>query len=266
MENLSTPPTTFLSSILKAGIILLLIFITLPVKAASPLDVIINEIAWMGTETSYNDEWIELYNNTDLSINLDGWSLKAADGTPEINLTGTIAGKGFYLLERTDDTTLPDIVADQTYTGALNNKGEYLKLLDKQNNLIDEVSCTNGWFAGDNSTKQTMERKNPQLTGNNSKNWQISQNSGGTPKTKNSLKSIETGFLEIVKETEQPKDKKEEETEKEGLAAVGKQVFEEKPGSSDVFLIALALAVFSAITILFLKKKIKKFDLLSKIR
>ncbi len=27
-------------------------------QAANSLDVIINEIAWMGTESSYNDEWI----------------------------------------------------------------------------------------------------------------------------------------------------------------------------------------------------------------
>ena len=27
-------------------------------KAASPIDVVINEIAWMGTNTSYSDEWI----------------------------------------------------------------------------------------------------------------------------------------------------------------------------------------------------------------
>lgn len=26
-------------------------------KAASPIDIVINEIAWMGTNASYNDEW-----------------------------------------------------------------------------------------------------------------------------------------------------------------------------------------------------------------
>ncbi len=135
--------------------------------------VFINEIAWMGTENSANDEWIELHNNTDSPINLEGWVLKAADGTPEINLSRTVLEKSFYLLERTDDNTVPDVSADQIYTGALNNKGEKLELYDSFGNLIDSVDAGSGWPAGDNSTKQTMERKD--------NGWQTSQNPGGTP-------------------------------------------------------------------------------------
>ena len=111
--------------------------IPLIVLGANPLDVAINEIAWMGTEASYNDEWIELYNNTDFSINLVGWVLKAGDGSPEINLTGIISAKSFYLLERTDDYSVPGISADQIYTGALGNSGENLELYDSSGNLID---------------------------------------------------------------------------------------------------------------------------------
>ena len=200
MENLSTNVASFLGLILKAALMMLFIFITTSVKASYISSVVVNEIAWMGTEASYSDEWIELYNNTDLAISLDGWSLKAVDGNPEINLTGTIPGKGFYLLERTDDTTIPSITADQIYTGALSNKGEYLRLFDGENNLIDEVNCSDGWFVGDNSTKQTMERKNPQLSGNNSGNWQNSQNPGGTPKARNSDKLEESQFPQTENE------------------------------------------------------------------
>lgn len=151
-------------------------------KAASLVDVVINEIAWMGTNASYSDEWIELYNNTNLPVNLDGWKLKAVDGAPEITLSETIQPNGFYILERTNDTTIPNITADQIYTGALSNNGEHLQLFDSRSNLIDEVNCANSWFAGDNTTKQTMERVDPI-----SSNWQTSKNSEGTPKTENSV-------------------------------------------------------------------------------
>ena len=168
------------------------------VSAAHSLDVVINEIAWMGTEVSYNDEWIELRNKTNSSISLEGWVLKATDGTPEINLTGTMLAQGFYLLERTDDNSVPDITADQIYTGALNNNGENLNLYDNLGNLIDAVNCQDGWSAGDNSTKQTMERKGVN-------NWQTSQNPGGTPKTENSL-SQEEAIEEPESQTEPQKE------------------------------------------------------------
>ncbi len=141
----------------------------------------INEIAWMGTETSASDEWIELYNSNASAINLEGWILKSVDGSPEIHLSGTILANGFYLLERTDDNTVPDISANQIYVGALKNSGEHLQLYDAQNNLQDSLDCNAGWFAGDNSSKQTME-----LSRSYPDQWTDSQSPGGTPKTKNS--------------------------------------------------------------------------------
>jgi PKD repeat protein len=162
-------------------------FFICPISSfATTNNVVINEIAWMGTSSSTNDEWIELYNNTNQDIDLAGWALKAADGTPDVRLEGTIVANGYFLLERTDDTSVSNITADQVYAGALNNSGESLKLHDVENNLIDSVDCLEGWFAGDNSTKQTMERISSQNPGSDSNNWQNSQSAGGTPKAQNS--------------------------------------------------------------------------------
>ena len=149
-------------------------------------NIVINEITWMGTEISSSDEWIELYNNTDQEIDLTGWTLKSVDEKPEISLSGSIAANSYFLLERTDDESVSNITADQIYSGALGNSGEKLDLYDAEDNLIDSVDCSEGWFSGDNSGKQTMERKNPQSPGNNSDNWQNSQSPGGTPKSQNS--------------------------------------------------------------------------------
>ena len=162
---------------------LLLLYHSNPAFAASRSDVVINEIAWMGTAHSANDEWLELKNNTANQIVLDGWSLQSADGKLKIKLKGTISANGFYLMERTDDTSVPNITADLIYTGALSNTGMDLKLYDNLNNLIDEVNCTGKWFAGDNATKQTMERT---ATG-----WQTSTSPEGTPKAQNSTSSTE---------------------------------------------------------------------------
>jgi len=163
-----------LSFFMKKTIYLfLVIFLFLPLIATA--SVVINEICWMGTKISSNNEWIELYAQE--QTNLDGWILESTDGTPDMSLQGAIPAQGYFLLERTDDSTVPNISANQIYTGALSNSGEYLQLKDDQQNLIDEVDCGEQWLVGDNSTKQTMARINNQ--------WQTSQNPGGTPKQKN---------------------------------------------------------------------------------
>ncbi len=187
---------------MQAIIIFLLVLTPLSLTfAAEPLSIVINEIAWMGRETSFNDEWIELYNNSSVALNLDGWKLLTEDETPQIYLEGEIPARGFFLLERTDDETLPSITADLIYKGSLHNEGEYLKLIDNKGKVIDEIDCGEGWFAGDNSTKQTMERKDTLVSGNDSSNWQTSQNAGGTPKAENQSPEIQPQDTHDIEES-----------------------------------------------------------------
>jgi uncharacterized repeat protein (TIGR01451 family) len=141
--------------------------------AASPGDVVINEVAWMGTSASYTDEWIELHNVTDLPIPLTNWKLTADDGTPAVTLDGVVAAKGYFLLERVDDSSVSDIPADQIYSGALENdpEAETIRLRDAGGTLIDTVNGDGGsWPAGDNATKHTMERRDPFIAGSDD-NW-----------------------------------------------------------------------------------------------
>jgi hypothetical protein len=125
---------------------------------ANALDVLINEIAWAGTQADANDEWIELYNPTSSSISVTGWSLQALDGTPNISLTGTISAGGYFLLERTDNNPT-DVPADLFYTGALSDSGETLTLYDEFNNPIDTANNDGGvWPSGILASRTSMER------------------------------------------------------------------------------------------------------------
>jgi len=175
---------------------------TINVLPSPSLDVVINEIAWMGTASSTSDEWMELYNNTASDIDLTDWKI-LKNGKEFIRFsTSTIPAHGFYLLERTDDNTISDIKADLIYKGTLKNAGERLELVDKKGNLIDLVDCSNGWFAGSNETKQTMERVNSREQGYKETNWKnnngivhFGKDAGGndvlgTPKKRNSVSSI----------------------------------------------------------------------------
>lgn len=143
----------------------------LPVFSFAAANVVINEIAWMGSppkagesaSVASNNEWIELKNTGTEVADLTGWRLEAVDGQPSIALSGSIGAVGYFLLERTNDETVPGIAADLIYTGALSNSGEKLALKNAAGTIIDSVDATSppaggGWPAGDNTTKETMQR------------------------------------------------------------------------------------------------------------
>lgn len=123
--------------------------------------VTINEIAWMGTAASANDEWIELRNDGAEDVAVSGWTLTASDGEPKITLSGSIGWNGFFLLERTDDESASGVPADLIYSGNLANTGETLVLKDGSGAVIDTVAGGTNWqnVGGDNTTKHTAQRQ-----------------------------------------------------------------------------------------------------------
>lgn len=170
--------------------------------AESP-SVVINEIAWMGTAVSTNAEWIELYNASNDKIDLSGWKILTPT-QDNANLVlfaiddkcaSSVLDSGrFFLIKRTTPSDTSDTVSDKkadcvgSFGGSgLSNNGERLELKDASGVLIDSLDCSSGWFAGDNATKQTMERKTPGLPGNDPTSWQTSAEPGGTPKAPNSF-------------------------------------------------------------------------------
>ena len=143
---------------MKGVIVIFSILFLFPITSFA--QVVINEIAWMGTANSHSDEWIELYNESGGSVDLTGWILSASDGTPSISLSENIISGGYFLLERTDDSSVPSVAADVIYKGALGNTGETLTLYDSAGTVIDKVVGGEDWneIGGNNSTKETPQR------------------------------------------------------------------------------------------------------------
>jgi hypothetical protein len=106
-----------------------------------------------------NNEWLELYNTSSSPVNLDGWKIIAADGSPDITLSGVIQANGYFLLARST-STIPAVTADLVYPykNALSNSGERIFLKDSSGAVVDEIDASGGWPAGDNATKETMQR------------------------------------------------------------------------------------------------------------
>lgn len=144
----------------KCAWLVLSLFLVLPMSALG--SVRLNEIAWMGTEVSATDEWIELYNDSSSSVDLSGWHIEAEDGSPNILLTGSVLPNGYFLIERMDDTTVPNIPGDvvASFGNGLSNSGETLYIKDTNGVIQDTVIGGASWvnIGGDNTTKQTAQR------------------------------------------------------------------------------------------------------------
>lgn len=136
---------------------LLLIIVWATMPSLSYAAVIINEIAWMGSADSANDEWIELHNTDGSGVSLEGWTVTDSVNL-NITLEGTITGNAFAVLERTDDSSAPGN-AFMIYTGALSNTGATLKLIRADGSIEDQVAGGENWgtVGGNNETKSTAQ-------------------------------------------------------------------------------------------------------------
>lgn len=116
----------------------------------------------MGSPDSSTNEWIELYNNGTDPVSLSGWMLTSADGSLSISLEGSVSPGAYYLIERTDDDTIPGLVADlvASFGSGLGNSGEILRLHDANGSLVDTVDGSDSWvhIGGNNETKETAQK------------------------------------------------------------------------------------------------------------
>ncbi|MEK7479450.1 MAG: lamin tail domain-containing protein, partial [Patescibacteria group bacterium] len=142
---------------------------------------ILSEVAWMGSTRSAQEEWLEVQNVSGKPLDVSGFQLIDLKEDIKIRfLSGArIGANGFYLFERSEGA-VPKVKADVLYSGSLANDGEGVRLYDADCNLLDEVLTGSPWAAGNNTTKQTMERS-PELA------WQTSVLPGGTPRAVNSI-------------------------------------------------------------------------------
>ncbi|HEY71984.1 MAG TPA: DUF11 domain-containing protein [Thermoflexia bacterium] len=191
-------------------------------------DVVINEVAWMGTAANSSDEWIELYNTTGSSIDIGNWSIYGADTGVCLNfydadgsITTTVPAHGYLIYANESDnvndpagTSIVDIW--DTSIGMNNSSPGQIILYDGPNcggNTIDTANQNTGnWFAGDSGDTRTMERKDPTDSGTDGSNWatndpNIAQNGfdandadiNGTPKARNSCYQSQAADLVIIK-------------------------------------------------------------------
>nr|QNO49160.1 hypothetical protein CDCKMDEO_00005 [Methanosarcinales archaeon ANME-2c ERB4] len=143
-------------------------------------DVVINEIMYAPSDAfggTYN-EWVELYNNDTVEVNITGWAI---DGK---TIPAVTMQPGDYAIIAKNDTKFADCYPDVTCTVvkvaiSLRNDGEVISLNDSSESMIDDADFT-GCADLANKNNKTLERN---ATGG----WEESLVDGGTPCAENSV-------------------------------------------------------------------------------
>ena len=157
---------------MKSFIIVLIIMLVSASNSFS--QIAINEIMYAPADAS--NEWFEIYNTGNASVNLQNWRWKDATATLRTITNQSInISSNEYLIICQDSVKLKNLypslsgVFIQTLWSALNNTGDNLILIDQNNNRIDSVSIQTAW--GGNTGAYSLERKIATGNSNTAANW-----------------------------------------------------------------------------------------------
>ena len=149
--------------------------------------VVITEV--MANPASVSDsygEWFEIFNTTDSTIDVHGWSIKDLDGDEHQLLTDEttipiLAGEYFVLAKNGDQSQNGGVNVDYVYNGySLSNSYDEVILLDAAGAIVDEVHYSNSWPF---SSGVAMEIHNPFEDNSLIENWYASTISYGNGDT-----------------------------------------------------------------------------------
>ena len=154
----------------------------LPVaRAATTSPVVINELMYNPVSDLDSDEFLELMNTGDSSVDMSGWTFGGVTAT--LPAGTTIAAHGFFVLspDAARYAAVYGKTADAVYTGKLSNSGETVSVLDSTAATVDSVtfSDTNGWPVTPDGNGPSLELIDPALDHNDPNNWAASTNAKG---------------------------------------------------------------------------------------
>jgi predicted extracellular nuclease len=174
--------------------------------AAMPDSIIINEIMQNPNAVSdSNGEWMELFNSTDIAIDIDGWKMKDnGSNSHTINNGGPllIAAGGFLVLGNNSDAgSNGGLQVDYQYSSgfALSNGDDEIILLDGSDAEVDRVEWDGGSQYPD-PTGASMALIDPLLDNNVGSNWCESASSYGAGDFGTPGQSNDCGFKPVINE------------------------------------------------------------------
>ncbi len=152
--------------------------------------VVINEI--MYDSPGADTEWVELYNRSEMEIDLTGWTIKDGSSSFFTFIEGsTIPANGYVVVAKSiEEFTSRYGLTEYVYGDApysLNNSGDSLTLRDGDGRLIDmlEYSTSVGWPIEPHGDGYTLSLIDPELDNRLPESWLASDEMWGTPLMEN---------------------------------------------------------------------------------
>jgi hypothetical protein len=150
--------------------------------------VVINEINYNSSLTFNPQDWMELYNNSDTSVNISGWIFRDSEDIHNYIIPSqTVLGPRQFLVLCSDDTLFHPLFPNVTnYIGnfnfGLSGGGELLMLLDQNLNVIDSLTYDDKspWPVEPDGDGPTLALINPDYDNHLPQSW-ASSNEHGTP-------------------------------------------------------------------------------------
>ncbi len=169
-----------------------------------PFDILVTEIMADPNPTVGlpDAEYVELYNRTDLPVNITGWKLQTGNTLRTIP-SGVIPPQGYILLTV---NPLPAFYTILNAVGissfpALSNSGATVSILSPDDQVIHSVSYSISWYRdpAKDDGGWSLEMINPSDFCNGASNWIACQNFiGGTPAAQNSVYNPQPVSFEIL--------------------------------------------------------------------
>lgn len=141
--------------------------------------VVFSEVMYHPDPGDATGEWIEIYNQMGVDVDISGWRLSG--GIDYLIPPATVIGGGEFLVIAADPTALDRSLGP--FVGALNNGGETINLRDNSDRLMDSVSYDDNlpWPPAADGSGASLSKRSPLLATANVRNWRASLTKGGTP-------------------------------------------------------------------------------------
>ena len=157
-------------------------------------NVVINEINYNSSSAFDTNDWIELFNNTDSTINLSNWIFKDVDDLHGFNFAENIfIGKREYLVLCKDTLMFRSLFPNVknivgNFDFGLNENGELIRLFDDNFNIVDSLTYDDNlpWEIEADGNGATLELIHPNFDNSLALSWRASAKHG-SPGTINSV-------------------------------------------------------------------------------